>query len=230
MSYIIRSKRKPDPFIGSAFDDRPFAIPIAGTKSIKSFPSGLVLVSQQYAVPKGYEGVAVPKGYEGAGEFRVGNLLKISSPAVDGLYIFPEPEWRDSGDGFTRITVSAYGRSRLQPQIETSFILGTYRFYDLFYGTAYYAGTRQSTNGVYTVRKVIPSSVPPPLSPPQITTPYVAPYGGVPFVESGSVALSLIRSNTTTTNFGNWTEVVDTYIADAKYYYNSAQGGQPPAQ
>lgn len=211
MSYTIRS------------GNQGFPIPIAGTKNVKTFPSGLVLVSQQYAVPKGLEA-----NY--AARFAVGNLLQISSPAVDGLYIFPEPEWRDSGDGFTRITVSAYGRSGLQPKIETSFILGTYRFYDLSIGTTYYAGTRPSINGVYTVRKVIPISGPPPLSPPQISAPYVAPYGGVPFVESSSVALSLIRSNTTTTNFGNWAEVVDTYIADAKYYYNSAQGGQPPPQ
>lgn len=206
------------------------AIPIAGTKSVKTFPSGLVLVSQQYAVPKGYERNA---------NFRVGNLLKISSPAVDGLYIFPEPEWRDSGDGFTRITVSAYGRSTLQHRTQMSYISGTYELYDAKTQTIFidgvaaettsftFLGRKPSTNGVYTTRKVINGSEPPFLPTPQITTPYVAPYNGNPFVESSSVALSLIRSNITTTNFGNWTEVVDTYIADAKHYNRFVERGQP---
>lgn len=80
-----------------------FPVALEGTKRVKTFPSGLVLVSQDYAVPRGQEA-----NY--AATFAVGQPLEVDSPAIDGLYIFPEPEWIDSGDGFTRLTVSAYGR------------------------------------------------------------------------------------------------------------------------
>jgi len=223
MSYTIRS------------GNQGFPIPIAGTKNVKTFPSGLVLVSQQYAVPKGLEA-----NY--AARFAVGKLLRISSPAVDGLYIFPEPEWRDSGDGFTRITVSAYGRSGLQPKTETSYISGTYELYsakttDITIGgvvvsttTSFVSlGNKPSINGVYTVRKVIASSEPPFLPTPQITTPYVAPYGGNPFIEDGSAILRLARAEITVTNFGVWSEVVDVHVAAAKYYFDPAKGQQSPS-
>jgi hypothetical protein len=81
-----------------------FPVALEGTKKVKTFPSGLVLVTQDYAVPRGQE-----SNY--AAMFAVGQPLEVDSPAIDGLYIFPEPEWVDSGDGFTRLTVSAYGRT-----------------------------------------------------------------------------------------------------------------------
>jgi hypothetical protein len=80
-----------------------FPVALEGTKRVKTFPSGLVLVTQDYAVPRGQEA-------DYAATFDVGQPLEVDSPAIDGLYIFPEPEWTDSGDGFTRLTVSAYGR------------------------------------------------------------------------------------------------------------------------
>jgi hypothetical protein len=81
-----------------------FPVALEGTKKVKTFPSGLVLVTQDYAVPRGQEAAY-------AATFAVGQPLEVDSPAIDGLYIFPEPEWVDSGDGFTRLTVSAYGRT-----------------------------------------------------------------------------------------------------------------------
>lgn len=99
MSYTIFSK------------SAAFPVAIGGSKIVKTFPSGLVLVSQEYAVPRGQEDTY-------AAAFAVGQPLAVDSPAIDGLYIFPEPEWRDSGDGFTRLTVSAYGRWNSTGQTE----------------------------------------------------------------------------------------------------------------
>jgi hypothetical protein len=44
-------------------------------------------------------------------EFISGLTLDLISPAVDGLYIFPDPQWRDGGNGFMEVLISAYGRS-----------------------------------------------------------------------------------------------------------------------
>lgn len=94
-----------------------FPVAIGGSKTVKTFPSGLVLVTQEYAVPRGQE-----ETYAAA--FALGQPLAVDSPAIDGLYIHPEPEWRDSGDGFTRLTVSAYGRTTTAITSRTEFVTG----------------------------------------------------------------------------------------------------------
>jgi hypothetical protein len=96
-----------------------FPVALEGTKKVKTFPSGLVLVTQDYAVPRGQE-----SNY--AAMFAVGQPLEVDSPAIDGLYIFPEPEWVDSGDGFTRLTVSAYGRTNTSGAKGTSILESGY--------------------------------------------------------------------------------------------------------
>jgi hypothetical protein len=95
-----------------------FPVALEGTKRVKTFPSGLVLVTQDYAVPRGQE-----NNY--AATFAVGQPLEVDSPAIDGLYIFPEPQWVDSGDGFTRLTVTAYGKSAQAATINRLFFPAT---------------------------------------------------------------------------------------------------------
>jgi hypothetical protein len=73
---------------------------------VQTFPSGLVRVDRVYACRKTL-----------ADRFRrdlaVGNPLPLDpgTPAIDGLYIFPEPQEIRRDDGFVEFRVSAYGRT-----------------------------------------------------------------------------------------------------------------------
>ena len=53
---------------------------------------------------------------DGAAFVRGAVLTDTTSPAVDGLYIYPDPQWSDGGDGFSTIAVSAYGRTQTTVQ------------------------------------------------------------------------------------------------------------------
>ena len=81
-----------------------------GTKRIQSFASGLIRVDQDYKVP------TATAYTDGAALVRGAVLADTTSPAVDGLYIYPDPSWSDDGDGFTTIPVSAYGRTQTTAQ------------------------------------------------------------------------------------------------------------------
>jgi hypothetical protein len=92
-------------------------IPIEqGNKTISTFSSGLCLVQQSYMIRKVDEEIY-------RNEFASGSTLDLISPAVDGLYVFPEPQWRDGGNGFMEIAISAYGRSNTIGKTEISAIL-----------------------------------------------------------------------------------------------------------
>ena len=81
-----------------------------GTKRIQSFASGLLRVDQEYMVP------TATAFTDGAAFVRGAVLTDTTSPAVDGLYIYPDPQWSDGGDGFSTIAVSAYGRTQTTVQ------------------------------------------------------------------------------------------------------------------
>mgnify|MGYP003678154598 FL=1 len=81
-----------------------------GTKSIQSFASGLLRVDQEYMVP------TATAFTDGAAFVRGAVLTDTTSPAVDGLYVYPDPQWSDGGDGFSTIAVSAYGRTQTTVQ------------------------------------------------------------------------------------------------------------------
>jgi hypothetical protein len=87
-----------------------------GNKVISTFPSGLCLVQQSYMIRKVDEEIY-------RNEFASGSTLDIVSHAVDGLYIFPDPQWRDGGNGFMEIAISAYGRSNTVGKTEISAII-----------------------------------------------------------------------------------------------------------
>jgi hypothetical protein len=75
-----------------------------GQRSVSTFPSGLVrvdqtLVCRNTAAASHRSSLAVGTAMPGG-----------SYPAIDGLKIFPEPQEKQRGDGFTEFIVSAYGR------------------------------------------------------------------------------------------------------------------------
>lgn len=74
-------------------------------RSIQTFPSGLVRVDRTYACRKGLEAFYRE-------QLRAGNPLPLDdgTPAIDGLFIFPEAQETVRDDGFSEFRVSAYGR------------------------------------------------------------------------------------------------------------------------
>jgi hypothetical protein len=75
-------------------------------RNVQTFPSGLVRIDRVYACRKTL-----------ADRFRrdlaVGNPLPFDdgAPAIDGAFIFPDPQETIRDDGFTEFRVSAYGRT-----------------------------------------------------------------------------------------------------------------------
>jgi hypothetical protein len=74
-----------------------------GDRLTKTFSSGLCLIQQTYIAPKSLA------TYDA---FEEGDAITESQPCIDGAYIFPAPDYQDTGDGFMRCTVTAYGRWR----------------------------------------------------------------------------------------------------------------------
>jgi hypothetical protein len=72
-----------------------------GDRLTKTFASGLCLIQQTYIAPKALA------TYDA---FEEGDAITDSQPCIDGAYIFPAPDYQDTGDGFMRCTVTAYGR------------------------------------------------------------------------------------------------------------------------
>ena len=76
------------------------------TRTVQTYPSGLVRVERSFVCRK-----------ENADNQRttlvVGQTipLDLGPPAIDGLYIFPEPQENVRDDGFVEFRVTAYGRS-----------------------------------------------------------------------------------------------------------------------
>jgi hypothetical protein len=198
-----------------------FPVALEGTKRVKTFPSGLVLVTQDYAVPRGQEA-------DYAATFAVGQPLEVDSPAIDGLYIFPEPEWVDSGDGFTRLTVTAYGRSNTAPKYEYSAVR-----YIMDVST----NTVNPDTGESNVQNqpvvVVAQAAASRFVVPKNTTPAVS-YGGNPlkiFSQQGQemsnysingepfeIIKSTYLQNINSTNFGNFEEIVCSYQVSASVY------------
>jgi hypothetical protein len=89
-------------------------------RSISTFPSGLVRVDRTYAV-RADRASAVRR------EFAAGNLLPFDdgTPAIDGLYIFPEPQETRRDDGFVEFRVSAYGRTSTTGSQRPEFLRGS---------------------------------------------------------------------------------------------------------
>ena len=74
-------------------------------RTVQTYPSGLVRVERSYLCRRGDE-------LRYRSELAVGNLLPDDegAPAIDGLYIFPEPQEMARDNGFYEFRVTAYGR------------------------------------------------------------------------------------------------------------------------
>jgi hypothetical protein len=76
-----------------------------GERTVSIFPSGLVRVEQTFICPK--TDAATHRAALAVGSDMPGG----STPAIDGLYIYPAPQEKIRSDGFTEFIVSAYGRT-----------------------------------------------------------------------------------------------------------------------
>jgi hypothetical protein len=75
-------------------------------RNVQTFPSGLVRIDRVYACRK----TLVDRFRR---DLAVGNLLPFDdgAPAIDGAFIFPDPQEVVRDDGFAEFRVSAYGRT-----------------------------------------------------------------------------------------------------------------------
>lgn len=140
-------------------------------RTVQTYPSGLVRVERSFVCRK--DQVA-----------RYRNTIKVNepmpfddgAPAIDGLYIFPEPQEAARDDGFVEFRVTAYGRTKeFDPNIvEKNTVLSSY-FEISTFSLAATARTLPSINETYTFRAVLPSSEPTSalITPPKIDQPIV---------------------------------------------------------
>jgi hypothetical protein len=198
-------------------------------RSISTFPSGLVRVDRTYAVRADRASVV-------RREFAAGNLLPFDdgTPAIDGLYIFPEPQETQRDDGFVEFRVSAYGRTNVDGYTRREFVQGETNFSRL--STSIIDGVATSTEQSSTIRtlneSVIQTFVQPAEQPflldigiqsnslkvylpegrlltrgfPSKTT----SFGGASYSSTNSGSFAVF-GGTTTSNFGRWAEITITY-------------------
>jgi hypothetical protein len=74
-------------------------------RTVQTYPSGLVRVEQSFVCRKANAGNM-------RSQIKVGDEMPLDegSPAIDGLYIFPNPQEVSRPDGFVEFRVTAYGR------------------------------------------------------------------------------------------------------------------------
>lgn len=85
-----------------------------GGRSVETFRSGLVKVTQDYLCKTETVTTDTPA---------VGSTMdSTGTPAIDGIYVYPEPQTTDNGNGFSTIRVTGYGRTRTgyiyEPKLE----------------------------------------------------------------------------------------------------------------
>ena len=88
------------------YEKTPGALVATGSRTVSTFPSGLVRVDQTYTCATAY--ADTHRATLGLGEnMPDGN----DAPAVDGLYIGQAPAETQTPEGFTEFQVSAFGRT-----------------------------------------------------------------------------------------------------------------------
>ncbi len=87
------------------YQKTPGGLFATGERTVSTFPSGLVRVDQTFICPT--SAAATHRAALAVGSDMPGG----STPAIDGLKIFPEPQEKKRTDGFTEFIVSAYGRT-----------------------------------------------------------------------------------------------------------------------
>jgi hypothetical protein len=157
------------------------------------------------------------------------------APAIDGLYIFPEPQEIVRDDGFVEFRVTAYGRTNIfsQAVIEKSSIKSEYFIIDSTQEGEPTTISFPSINDVFILRGVVPSSTSTEnfLSRPLVSDISVIPIGNFFFDNIGAkliagtttspnavttvTIIALGLDSYTSTNFGLFSEYAITWRAGA---------------
>ena len=90
-----------------------------GGRQVESFRSGLLKFTQDYKVKTSSADADSPL---------IGATMdSTNTRAIDGVYIYPEPQRRDDGDGFSTVRVTGYGRSKQENDftVETRLVAKT---------------------------------------------------------------------------------------------------------
>jgi hypothetical protein len=196
-------------------------------RAVQTFPSGLVRVERSFVCRKSQ-----------VAKYR--NVIKVNepmpfddgAPAIDGLYIFPEPQEVVRDDGFVEFRVTAYGRTNIFSEItvERSSAKGSYfLIITTWDGTQFNSATLSppSINEIYTFRGVLESSAPVTelVATPKIQNPTIIPFAGQPlspgveefrnqtvffnntiFYRFVETQIYVYIDSFSSTNFGRWTE------------------------
>jgi hypothetical protein len=126
-------------------------------RSVQTYPSGLVRVERSFVCRKNDANLYRER-------FKGGNLMPDDdgAPAIDGLYIFPEPQEAVRDDGFVEFRVTAYGRCSFDDyiikgtkQVDIFFLEPEVDFFD-FSDTFNFNKALAET---YTIKRCLPSSV-----------------------------------------------------------------------
>ena len=152
---------------------------------------------------------------------RYKNILRVNepmplddgAPAIDGLYIFPEPQEQVRDDGFVEFRVTAYGRSLVQEQVTRGAVYVILQATDRVFNSETGETTTTTTPvpalcETFTIRRVLSASenleniIPPPAG----IQPNVFLFGST-YIPSPVFFLRQFSS----TNFGIWTEWTYTY-------------------
>jgi hypothetical protein len=198
-------------------------------RSVQTYPSGLVRVERSFMCRK-----ADAARYRNALRVNEPMLFDDGAPAIDGLFIFPEPQEIVRDDGFVEFRVTAYGRAGTQDNltIERGSELGQFSYSNLVSDPEERLNVA-AINETYTLKFVVAAeqSTASIITPPQIDNPVVllAPFttpvvpgdyprgftlgiDGVtlfPVTERIRVNIGLVSYSST--SFGRWLEVVIVY-------------------
>jgi hypothetical protein len=184
-------------------------------RTVQTFPSGLVRVERSFVCRK-----------DRVARFR--NTIKVNepmpfddgAPAIDGLYIFPEPQELVRDDGFVEFRVTAYGRTGLVPFVERGSSLGTITVTSVREVNDSDVTSKfeiPSLNETFTTRQVVPqgaglgSALPPAVADPKVIS-FDQSFGGAP-------RLNLVQYSST--NFGLWAEIVFTHEAKLEIFIDN---------
>ena len=146
---------------------------------------------------------------------RVNNPMPFDNgaPAIDGLFIFPEPQEQLRDDGFVEFRVTAYGRSLVQEQVTRGAVYVILQAIDRVFNSETGETTTTTTPvpalcETFTIRRVLLTSenLENTISPPEGIQPNVFLFRSR-YIPSPEFFLRQFSS----TNFGTWTEWTYTY-------------------
>jgi hypothetical protein len=166
------------------------------------------------------------------------------APAIDGLYIFPEPQEAVRDDGFVEFRVTAYGRTRTQgdANLERGSELGEFYYFNIVEDPpVQYAQT--AINEIYTLKLVVASaqSIATIIAAPKINNPVVLlrPFttpvkpgqyprgttlgidGVTRYPVTETITINIGLASYSSTSFGNWIEYVIVYKAGGSSFTSS---------